>query len=251
MNRLTPAFLVLLRLAIGWHIFFEGIEKVGSNYAEGPQPAKPWTSEPYLRESSAPTPLGPAFRWLPGDPTLERVAPLPLAENQDPSQTPPHTRFPPVLAKEWDAYFEKFVAHYDLTPEQRQMAEAKFRQLKDHTVNWMLTGKLKVKRAAPWAPRPWTRKSSSPNKWTNTAPARRSPADRTDGRACFKPTATKKLQAAKVEANRLRTELQVGVDAQTAEMQKALGSPCRTKRSSPPISADGPTRRGPARLRQL
>src|SRR3954451_5046737 len=61
-GRGTRFFLVALRLAIGWHILFEGLEKLNS---------PTWSSEVYLRESVGP--LAPAFRDLAGDSALARL----------------------------------------------------------------------------------------------------------------------------------------------------------------------------------
>ena len=45
MNAGTKIFLVLLRVAIGWHFFYEGIYKISSERAG----AQPFTAEFYLR----------------------------------------------------------------------------------------------------------------------------------------------------------------------------------------------------------
>ena len=61
----TRFLLVVLRLAIGWHFLFEGIEKLDS-YFRGPAEGKAvWTSEHYLRESTGP--LRGVFRAQAGD----------------------------------------------------------------------------------------------------------------------------------------------------------------------------------------
>src|SRR5438105_626966 len=115
MDLLTRVFLVLLRLAIGWHFFFEGIEKVESVRLGPTSTNRPWTSEPYLREATGP--LGDFFRRQIGDLdeiALAKLTVAPLAPSQDPARTPPYTRFPGALNHEWDAYFEAFVRHYQL-----------------------------------------------------------------------------------------------------------------------------------------
>ena len=50
-------FLVALRMAIGWHFLYEGMEKVHSF-----QTAKPFTAEPYLRNANGP--LADVFRSI-------------------------------------------------------------------------------------------------------------------------------------------------------------------------------------------
>src|SRR5262249_86853 len=95
--------LVCLRLAIGWHFLVEGLDKVN---------ADSWSSEPYLRESSGP--LANQFRHIAGDPIAEKLTPLPLRPDEDSTKTPYYKRFPPALDREWNAYFERFAAHYRL-----------------------------------------------------------------------------------------------------------------------------------------
>jgi hypothetical protein len=99
---LTCTFLVLLRLAIGWHFLFEGQEKMMTvspvppppelpadtppqpqyggpvDHPVRPAPAKPpakpkkpWSSEAYFREAKGP--LAGFFQWLAGDPLLDRL----------------------------------------------------------------------------------------------------------------------------------------------------------------------------------
>src|SRR5882724_3051821 len=55
-------FLVGLRLAIGWHCFVEGMEKITT---------PTWTGETYLRESVGP--LSGAYRWAGGDRLIDRA----------------------------------------------------------------------------------------------------------------------------------------------------------------------------------
>ncbi len=109
MTFLTRCTLVLLRLAIGWHFLIEGLEKLDSHYhffhhaVEG---KAPWSSEGYLKESSGP--LSHVFREQAGDPNraaLERLA-VPPAQPGKPRE------LPPALAKDWQDYFARFVAHY-------------------------------------------------------------------------------------------------------------------------------------------
>src|ERR1700730_6578446 len=102
MNRLTKIFLVLLRLAIGWHFLFEGLEKVQSVYLGPTTTSQPFTSAGYLREATGP--MGPLARKQVGDPdeqTLARLTVQPLTQD---NQDKPNLRFPDALSKEWDDY---------------------------------------------------------------------------------------------------------------------------------------------------
>jgi uncharacterized membrane protein YphA (DoxX/SURF4 family) len=103
MNIWTRIGLVLLRLVIGWHFFFEGLEKLDSWYY-GPREGKPeWTAAGYLRESQGP--LADWFRSQAGDPDADALAQLP--------KDPPD-KLPAVVADKWQKEFDDFVNHYQL-----------------------------------------------------------------------------------------------------------------------------------------
>jgi uncharacterized membrane protein YphA (DoxX/SURF4 family) len=119
----TSLFLVLLQLAIGVHLLYEGVWKVKN-------PA--WSSEGYLRGATGPLAL--PTRELAGDPevawqenhfvsvdgTDDLVARFTVqaTNNQRPS-----ARFPAPLEKKWNAYFEAFVKHYKLDQPDETPAE--------------------------------------------------------------------------------------------------------------------------------
>jgi len=139
MNGLTRVFLVLLRLAIGWHFLVEGLEKIHSVNLGPTESNRPWTSEPYLREASGP--ISGLLRAQIGDldeAALARLTPVPLDPNQDPARIPARQRIPAALEQDWDSYFERFVQHYRLTEEQRQLAAVKLDQAKEQAGRWLL-----------------------------------------------------------------------------------------------------------------
>jgi uncharacterized membrane protein YphA (DoxX/SURF4 family) len=154
MNILTRPLLVLLRLVIGWHILFEGLDKLSKadwtnepylrELARGPRANEEklrelkkssFSSDPYLREASGP--LANFFHWIDGDPLIERLTPT--ADG----------KFPPALDRDWTAYFNRFVAHYNLDPKQKDWAEANFKQSRETTLRWLLSGTKLVKKPAP------------------------------------------------------------------------------------------------------
>src|SRR5437660_1578973 len=103
MNALTRVFLVVLRLAIGWHFLFEGLDKLDS-YFRGPVEGKTlWSSEAYLRESTGP--LAPMFRSQLGDPNQAALDRLTLPPGDRP-------QLPPAVKKDWQDHFDRFVAFY-------------------------------------------------------------------------------------------------------------------------------------------
>jgi uncharacterized membrane protein YphA (DoxX/SURF4 family) len=152
MNGLTRVFLVLLRLAIGWHFLFEGVEKVHSVMTGPTETNRPWTSEGYLRESSGP--FADQLRSQFGDPdeaALARLRVEPVVAGQDPSRVSAASRIPPALAQDWQVYFDRFVAHHQLDDEQRLLAQAKLDQSKENAVLWLLgqRGAQGVRRTYP------------------------------------------------------------------------------------------------------
>lgn len=126
MNWLTRIFLVLLRLAIGWHFFFEGVGKLPPESwpvrllnARHPIPTRDQATKPafsgenYLRESAGP--FGKRFRKLAGDSVIERMQVADLPRGENPARVPANLRMPPALERDWDQYFQRFVQHYQLT----------------------------------------------------------------------------------------------------------------------------------------
>jgi uncharacterized membrane protein YphA (DoxX/SURF4 family) len=91
-------FLILLRLAIGWHFYVEGAKKVKSLQDEKSLTNQPFSSAEYLRGSTGP--LADQFRKLAGDPDAEALARLDVES--------------PALNKHYDAYFDRFVDHLKL-----------------------------------------------------------------------------------------------------------------------------------------
>lgn len=169
MNSFTKIFLVLLRLAIGWHFLVEGFEKIQSVDLVGPTTRnRPWSSAGFLRESSGT--FAPFFRQQAGDPDLaaiERIRVPGLVDNwrawnlpgdlarikserlgsgPNPNKgTRPGELIPPALEKDWREYFDRFAKHYDIPDDddhktQRGRVEAAFEQAKDEVVLWMMGG---------------------------------------------------------------------------------------------------------------
>jgi uncharacterized membrane protein YphA (DoxX/SURF4 family) len=92
-------FLVLLRIAIGWHFLTEGLDKVESTrYGK-----QPFSAEIYLRNATGP--LAPTFRSM-----------LPDADGKallDPAQ----------LKASWAESLDRIAAHYKFNDEQKPMAK--------------------------------------------------------------------------------------------------------------------------------
>ena len=129
---LTCVFLIGLRLVIGWHFFFEGLNKYESTKHEGSERTKPFTSSSYF--AGAEGPLAPKFREEFGHPDGDLLAKLKLA---DVSDDKPAAKMPAALAKEWDAYLRKFIDDYKLDEVNRKIAESKLEQAKTDFVLWL------------------------------------------------------------------------------------------------------------------
>jgi uncharacterized membrane protein YphA (DoxX/SURF4 family) len=105
-------FLVLLRIAIGWHFLYEGLEKIESTQKGG----RPFTAEPYLRASTGP--LAPYFRGL--VPDVNSLAML------DPAR----------LKAAWAVDVERIADHYGFDNDQREQAAKELRQSEEFADIW-------------------------------------------------------------------------------------------------------------------
>lgn len=91
-------FLVALRIAIGWHFLYEGMDKLHSF-----QTAKPFSAEAYLRFANGP--FAERFRAI--IPDVDSTAFLDL--DQRPAG--------------WKTRFDAYASHYALTPDQKSAGE--------------------------------------------------------------------------------------------------------------------------------
>lgn len=136
MFRSTIVALVLLRLAIGWHFFFEGLEKIRTMRIGQAEISRPFSSAGYFRE--APGPLGGWMRSTLGDPYEEARARLVLKEIPELGRLDkPADYMPPALNQDWDDYFKHFVSFYGLTAEQEKQAATRLQQAKSNLVTWL------------------------------------------------------------------------------------------------------------------
>jgi uncharacterized membrane protein YphA (DoxX/SURF4 family) len=142
MSRRLPflgvVFLILLRLAIGWHFLFEGLNKLRSSWAGETVASRPFSSAGFFREATGP--LGPVFRSLIGDPDTEALGLLtvqPRAEGEDPANDRSGQRMPPLLRDQWWGYVHAFEAHYHLDEKQRKEVNGKVEQAQAKVVGWL------------------------------------------------------------------------------------------------------------------
>jgi len=112
----------LLRIAIGWHFLYEGLDKIQSTQRGG----KPFTAEPYLRASTGP--LAPYFRGLVPD-----VNSLAMLD-------------PPRLKASWAADVDRIADHYGFDKEQRDKAAEELRQSEAFADIWFSDKEMTEKR---------------------------------------------------------------------------------------------------------
>jgi uncharacterized membrane protein YphA (DoxX/SURF4 family) len=105
---LAAFFIVLLRVAIGWHFLFEGLEKVQATR----QGKEPFSAEIYLRNATGP--LAPYYRGM-----LPDVNGLSLLD-------------PARLKVAWSDDVARIADHYGSTQEQRRQAQ----QVLDESLKW-------------------------------------------------------------------------------------------------------------------
>lgn len=223
MNTLTRVFLVLLRLAIGWHFFFEGVEKLNSISLGETTTNRPFSSAGYLGEATGP--FDDLFRDQvreSDEEVLNRLTVIPLAPGQDASMTPPYRRMPPRLAKEWKDYFDRFVPYYHLDSQQIALAEKKLQQREDSTVRWFLEGRKRITKTFPTGTVEMEETTAQRiEDYRNKAEEVR--AMQTKLIPSFEKDVLKeKLRTAKAEANQMRVQLLADVNEQTEFAKKAL-----------------------------
>jgi uncharacterized membrane protein YphA (DoxX/SURF4 family) len=193
-------FLIALRLAIGWHFFIEGLEKL---HTPG------WSSEPYLREAVGP--LAENFHQLAGDRLVDKLKGGNAKE------------LPSTLNIEWQAYFDAFARHYTLTPTQVERARERLDAAKLQTAQWLMTGKEEVTKIAPYPPDlklPMTMK----DRLAELARLQKRVEDTESRLPSNNPDLQKQFKEAKADLNKWRAGLKKSLDGQAAKMKEALKS---------------------------
>src|SRR5262249_31944516 len=138
MNRAATIFLVLLRLAIGWHFFTEGVQKIISVQTGETTTNRPFSSAGYFRE--APGPAGSVMRsTVLGDPDDEALALLTVVVPPgDSASLPPHKSMPPELRRRWAQLLDDYARHYGLSEDVvRRDGWAILDQSGDDVVLWL------------------------------------------------------------------------------------------------------------------
>jgi len=228
---LARLFLVALQIAIGGHLFYEGVWKLRN---------PSWTSKGYVRNATGPFAL--PIRWTAGDPDvsrvglsfseadptpalLERLTPLPPESGQDEDLGHQHRYLPEPLKTQWENYEKEFVKHYKLDAEanlvEREKVHRKLIDFENDGVKWLKEGVKKVKRkgvSGPDGEIPLT----TPERVSEYLDALEEvkQAQREEGFFAYGTTA--RLKAAKETEATLRKELQDDLDTKYSGLKKAL-----------------------------
>jgi uncharacterized membrane protein YphA (DoxX/SURF4 family) len=196
---LTRFFMVALRLAIGWHFFVEGMDKLNT---------PSWSSEPYLREATGP--LAPYFRDMAGDRLVDKLT---LGAGG---------AFPAELDVEWQAYLDDFGRFYDLDAEQAKKAKAVLDEAKEKTKTWLQTARKPVQKISEYPPPlvvPMTVAERLKEYQALEAKVRHIEEVELPE---YGSDAFAKLKTAKANLSKWRGELKADIDKQTADFKQAL-----------------------------
>ncbi|HQR06608.1 MAG TPA: hypothetical protein PLN21_07285 [Gemmatales bacterium] len=135
----TCVFLVLLRLAIGWHLFIEGASKLETFSVGLTGASKPFSSRGYLLQSQGP--LSPYFRKLAGDPDELLVTLIDSSNGAVPA----------ALQAQWRDYVQRYCDHYQFDQASKDNADALLNQHLAKLADWFSKGAKEVSRDYPFA----------------------------------------------------------------------------------------------------
>jgi uncharacterized membrane protein YphA (DoxX/SURF4 family) len=273
----TILFLILLRLAIGWHFFAEGRHKFQTWMKGNAQGNRPFSSEGYFRESTGP--LAPfirndSFLGDPDEKALALLTPAPLPADADPRSVSPSKRVPAAGTKEWDDYLARFTRHFDLSLAETKDAENRVNQAKYQLGLWLTTDangltlpqdkivdltsaketalsilgnvpvpgikeERKLFGGTPYEVKKTT--SQRLNDYRKSLQELRLVRD-VEPWSTGKPPDEKKLARIKMEANRQRQDLLDDLNKHTAALEESLGIILKNRLAeatvSPPIASD-------------
>jgi uncharacterized membrane protein YphA (DoxX/SURF4 family) len=234
-NRGTRFFLVLLRLAIGWHFLVEGLEKVNN---------PSWSSAPYFHAATGP--LGKYFRSVADERFLEKLKLNDTCANELavtgasqlamtgvlPSQGPLTAAsslypgklacIPPALDRDWERYLETFEREFELDETQKHIARIKLNQAKAKTLLWMTTPQ-QVDKPSPYLNRPAKMTVAERVEYYQDLLEKMDEVAN-DHVANYGAGAKKRLADTWDEAQKVYADLQRDLKTQTDEMKKDLRS---------------------------
>ncbi|MCS7015940.1 MAG: hypothetical protein RMJ19_05895 [Gemmatales bacterium] len=145
MTNSVRTVLVLLRLAIGWHLLVEGYVKLHS-LATGPtETSRPFSSRYYLQQSVGP--FRDFFLWIAGgDPDEVLLAQLAV----DSDAQPP--RLSNQLRQYHQQYLENFARTFQVDQPTILQMQQKLQEYEQVVANWLTSGEEEWTRPTDWGP---------------------------------------------------------------------------------------------------
>lgn len=209
-SKTTCVFLVLLRLAIGWHLFIEGAVKLES-FAVGPTGTnKPFSSRGYLLQSQGI--LSPYFRRLAGDPDDFLLTLLDSRNGEVPA----------ALKAQWEDFVQRYITLYRFDADLQAKANELLKQHLARLAEWFLQGSREVNRDYSFATiTPTLTTAERINEYRRKLQELR---DRINGWNLRFDKDVSKVQIASLKSDvaRLRTELLKDLDDQQLNLEQDL-----------------------------
>jgi len=190
-------FLIALRLAIGWHCFVEGMEKLST---------PSWSSEVYLRESMGP--FASVFKDVAGDRLIEKL-------------TVEDETFPPALDLDWRNRAAAFAAYYDLPDDKVLRAQEIVKKSEEKTLAYLTSATEEVTKTSAYPPA--LKVAMTMKKRLEEHERLLSEVSKAEAKF---PSSSKDVhaawKAAKADLAKWRADLKKSLDGETAKLNKAL-----------------------------
>jgi thiosulfate dehydrogenase [quinone] large subunit len=190
-------FLIALRLAIGWHCFVEGMEKLSTPN---------WSGEAYLRESMGP--LASYFKVVAGDRLIEKL-------------TVKDETFPPALDLEWRKHVAAYANYFELPDDKVQQALDILKKREADALPYLTTASEEMTIISAYPPE--LKKEMT---MADRLKEHQRLVDKVAEAEAKFPTASKDVhaawKAAKADLAKWRAELKRGLDGETAKLRKSL-----------------------------
>jgi uncharacterized membrane protein YphA (DoxX/SURF4 family) len=191
-------FLILLRLAIGWHFLIEGLDKVKSHT---------WSGEAYLREAQGP--LAPQFRELAGDRLLDKLTVSTDGAISD------------ELDVDLATYRDAVIAFYELDSKQAERAQTAVNEMKKVAGTWLQTRPRKVEVTVPPALR-YSVSMKMPARLKKYEEYQTAVEAAEQAMLDEEPNAPEQLKIAKANLRKWRADLQRDLGRIDKEMKRSL-----------------------------
>jgi uncharacterized membrane protein YphA (DoxX/SURF4 family) len=216
----TAVFLVLLRLAIGWHFGYEGYHKVHSIWLGETTTNKPFSSAGYFREAQGP--FADAVRHVVGDPDEELLERLTISP--EPKKAPPEYELSPALVRDWQLYYDRFASHYGLDQDQQALARKKLWDAEADLLQWLRSGSQAITKTYASGTVEVTETNAQRVAEYREAVRQLREVYTKELPAFGKDVEKARLQKTKADVTALRKSLEADLQVQTDHMKKALAS---------------------------